>query len=403
VAASGAVTWFNFRWDVFVTDDVLARLGAGVDPALPANDLRPRLAPLVARLLNTTARCDIAPREYSPGERSLIALDLIRGPLDHALARSRRRTVPGYVTDAAGEVRRVTPVDRIAVNIASAAELDVLPGVSAATADRIVDQRAARPFWSLRDLEDRVDGIGPASAARIGEAVSFSLPVPERTTSLTDGLDADWRALVATRPALDPIDRLAQALQLLILQVQVDPDPVALDLPAGPIAAPEAPTHTVDGVEVLLGSRYRSAISALLNAAAARIDVCMFHIALTSPNHPTATLLDAVAAAQARGVAVRVLVDSDRKEDPYRSSVINAPAVRRLRTAGVPVRTDASDHLLHSKFLVVDEDTALVGSHNWSAGSYYQFDDLTLLLRGATLNAELRERFDQLWSGGTDV
>jgi phosphatidylserine/phosphatidylglycerophosphate/cardiolipin synthase-like enzyme len=99
-------------------------------------------------------------------------------------------------------------------------------------------------------------------------------------------------------------------------------------------------------------------------------------------------------------VAVRVLTDSDRVEDPYLSTVINGPAIAVLRGAGVPVRVDTPEALLHSKFLVIDDDLAVVGSHNWSAGSYFTFDDLSLALRSAALAAELAARFDGLWAGG---
>ena len=74
-------------------------------------------------------------------------------------------------------------------------------------------------------------------------------------------------------------------------------------------------------------------------------------------------------------------VDRDRDDDPYRSTVINAAAVAWLRDAGVAVRQDATETLLHSKFVVIDADLTLIGSHNWTAGSYFRFDDLTLAIR----------------------
>jgi competence protein ComEA len=53
------------------------------------------------------------------------------------------------------------PDMRIDVNTATAAELEVLPGIGPKLAGRIVADRAARgPFASIEDL-DRVPGIGP--------------------------------------------------------------------------------------------------------------------------------------------------------------------------------------------------------------------------------------------------
>jgi phosphatidylserine/phosphatidylglycerophosphate/cardiolipin synthase-like enzyme len=126
----------------------------------------------------------------------------------------------------------------------------------------------------------------------------------------------------------------------------------------------------------------------------------MFHIASPSETHPTRKLLDALGAARQRGVSVRVLMDQDRKTDPYLSTIINTPARKLLEAANVPVRFDTAERLLHSKFLVIDQTVAVIGSHNWSAGSFFNFDDLTLVISSPELAAELTQRFVRLWGTG---
>jgi competence ComEA-like helix-hairpin-helix protein len=65
------------------------------------------------------------------------------------------------------------PPPRVAVNTASAVELEALPGVGPVLAGRIVAEREARgPFRGVADLE-RVAGIGPATAARLAEHVEL--------------------------------------------------------------------------------------------------------------------------------------------------------------------------------------------------------------------------------------
>ena len=99
---------------------------------------------------------------------------------------------------------------------------------------------------------------------------------------------------------------------------------------------------------------------------------------------------------------MRVLVDSDRAEDPYLSTVINHAAIIELSAHGIPVRTDAPNELLHSKVVIVDE-VVLIGSHNWTAGSYFAFDDLTLAIRSSALAEDQLARFDALWNVAVDV
>ena len=72
------------------------------------------------------------------------------------------------VTDA-----RAAAVD---VNTASAAELEALPGIGAAKAAAIVEERQVRPFASIEDLE-RVRGIGPALVAELRPHITVA-PAP---------------------------------------------------------------------------------------------------------------------------------------------------------------------------------------------------------------------------------
>jgi competence protein ComEA len=73
------------------------------------------------------------------------------------------------------------PTGPIDVDRAGAAELDRLPGIGPALAERIIEDREANgPFGSVDGLQ-RVRGIGPALAARLAPLVTFSgLPRPPR-------------------------------------------------------------------------------------------------------------------------------------------------------------------------------------------------------------------------------
>jgi competence protein ComEA len=63
---------------------------------------------------------------------------------------------------------------RLDLDVATAAQLDSLPGVSPAMAKRIVAHRMQRgPFLNLQRLR-RVSGVGPSFIARIDSLVTFS-------------------------------------------------------------------------------------------------------------------------------------------------------------------------------------------------------------------------------------
>jgi competence protein ComEA len=66
------------------------------------------------------------------------------------------------------------PGGRVDVNTAGAAELERLPGIGPALAQRIVEWRAANgPFRAVEDLQ-RVPGIGAAKLERLRPVVSVS-------------------------------------------------------------------------------------------------------------------------------------------------------------------------------------------------------------------------------------
>lgn len=86
----------------------------------------------------------------------------------------RGRVVPGEASRARRPRRDdSTPLD---VNLASAAELEQLPGVGPALAARIVDVRQREgPFGSVDDLR-RVRGVGQATLERLRPRLAINTP-----------------------------------------------------------------------------------------------------------------------------------------------------------------------------------------------------------------------------------
>lgn len=396
---------YFFDWKAFVTDELLTRLGSLAGLSDPIATLRPQLEPLAAQLLAALGRRNVAPRVYSESERTTIALQMLEEAIRHVFAPSGRRTLPGYTVNAGAPAQPpiVTHFDRVPINRASVSEIDRLPGISTAIATHIVSQRRFGPFRSIKDLEVRVVGVGPVLSEQIRPSVTLDLPSIMIPINASGDFDLDWPMLLNRQVAPDPLTRVLQALELLLLQVRAHPQPAPVDLSDALHETAAGSLHQLEGIEVLFGSCYHTRVVELLTAAVSQIEISIFHIALPNPNHPTSQLLFAVKAAHERGVAVRVLVDSDRQEDPYLSTVINKPAVDYLRAAGVPVRQDAPDKLLHSKCVMIDDERLLIGSHNWTAGSYFQFDDLTLAIRSASMIAQQRQRFDAMWAAASDA
>jgi len=129
--------------------------------------------------------------------------------------------------------------------------------------------------------------------------------------------------------------------------------------------------------------------SVLADIAAARssIDVASFDFDIEPL---TAGLL----AAQRRGVAVRLIVDSENLLTPEVSEQTG-----RLQRAGVAVRFDRREPFMHNKFLVIDGTTTWLGSWNLTTNDTYRNNNNMLRLVSRQLAADYANEFAQMLAG----
>lgn len=93
-----------------------------------------------------------------------------------------------------------------------------------------------------------------------------------------------------------------------------------------------------------------------LQSAGQSIDIAMYNLSLDR-------VVAALIAAHKRGVTVRMVTDSDD---------INDKPIRQLINAGISVKGDQREGLMHHKFLVIDEQTVWTGSLNLTSLGAYQ-------------------------------
>ncbi len=324
---------------------------------------------------------------------------------------------------------------RLDLSEASSADLATLPGVGSGLAAGIV---ALREAGFLRKIEDlfAVPGLGPKKLAALRSRVYVSEPSRPGLLS-TAALDAFRRRptisayvdlLVATGgefvTAMDPsaapgpgagpgggeapVDSPASLRSAVLREVGRAVAAAAADPPPGgggrPITAEEAARlgrltrrarQLVGSAAVQIGTEwaglvngpaYRDLALRLINGAAEQIVVVMFFMTyVPGRDHPTNALVEGLVAARRRGVRVSVVLDLDRPEDVFGSRLVNEAAYRFLAAGGVDVTWDRPERLTHTKALIVDGRDVLVGSHNWTAGSFHAYDDKSLVVRSPAL------------------
>ena len=407
---------FHVDWSAVATDALLDELrraaGSGPEPKTAA------LRPVVATILRHCGGLPVTPENWSEARRTAVGRQLLHEALAASLRRvhGRRRPLPGCDLAAAKESgaepaleRRLVERPRVDVNRATAADLESLPVLGPALAERtIAERRVGGPFASASELADRISGVGESGARRLGLMLRFGslgeAQDGEPGPFFANDFAEDLKLFLHLQADVEPRERLSAALEALAACVAAKPHPAnrsgqaRQDLLDPAREDADWGSLPVQQVEVLEDEGYHTRVRKLLSTARDRIDLAMFFVAAPSPSHPSRQLLERLVEAKEAGVAVRVLLDRDREEDPYGSRIINADAIAFLSERGVPLRVDREDRLLHSKFVAVDKRIAVVGSHNWTAGSFFRYHDISLALTGPELAQALHDRFEKLWT-----
>jgi DNA uptake protein ComE-like DNA-binding protein len=395
------MTHYKTDWSTYPTDAALDRVNSIAGTTLSRDLLRP----VVATICRAAGGLPVTDAPHDDALRTATTLRLLAEASARLVSRSGQAPSTGYVREALAPggplAHELLPVERFDVNVATEADLEALPEIGTGLARRIIRERQnGGAFATLEELADRVTGVGPVAIDAIRYRVSVADPtvlLAERPALPT--LEANLGWLLARVSGDSPESQLMRVLDLVASTCSDTPHPSTAEHQPRrfDLASPSVDVNA-ECVALLADGHYYSALRDLMQQATTAIDVCLFHIAMPSDDHPTRDLLDALIQAHGSGRVVRVLMDADEPDDPYLSTVINAPARDYLQAAGVPVKFDQPDRLMHSKFVLIDRTWTVLGSHNWSAGSYFQFDDLSVAVKSPEFAARVTTRFDALWA-----
>ena len=103
--------------------------------------------------------------------------------------------------------------------------------------------------------------------------------------------------------------------------------------------------------------------------------------------------VEALVAAKRRGVDVRMLTDQERTQEVKQNTALQA-----LRLAGIPIRVNQHEGLMHLKQVVIDDEINASGSMNHtSSGNFYNDERLDIITdRGISVKA--RQQFLSMWN-----
>lgn len=141
-------------------------------------------------------------------------------------------------------------------------------------------------------------------------------------------------------------------------------------------------------VENILARDYFDVVRREMGKATSSISVCMYSFTLRPhlSDSPVFALAQSLKQAHDRGVRVEVLLDQniDFLEEGRGSGGWegkNAPAYAFLKAQGIPVGYDDAATYLHSKVVVIDSETVILGSSNWTDAALNRNEETNVLVR----------------------
>ncbi len=120
----------------------------------------------------------------------------------------------------------------------------------------------------------------------------------------------------------------------------------------------------------------------------ARHSIFVAVYAITAP-----PAVKALIAAKKRGVDVRVLTDRERLDDPKQRAALSA-----LRLAGIPVRINQHENLMHLKQVIVDDEINASGSMNHTTSGNRYNDERLDVIRDRAVSLRVRDKFLTMWN-----
>lgn len=139
-------------------------------------------------------------------------------------------------------------------------------------------------------------------------------------------------------------------------------------------------------MEVIIGSDYPKKIIPLIDSAKRNIDIVVYDWRWYADRlgHPVQQLNMAIVRAVQRGVIVR--------------AVINANIILGvLQSVGIRARQLPDRRTLHTKMMIVDGDTLVIGSHNFTRNAFASNIETSIIVTIPSEVTRLHEFFNNLY------
>jgi phosphatidylserine/phosphatidylglycerophosphate/cardiolipin synthase-like enzyme len=145
-------------------------------------------------------------------------------------------------------------------------------------------------------------------------------------------------------------------------------------------------TAHVDFAFTRAGQNPEGKLISVINSAHHSLDIAIY--SLTDPK-----IVQAILDAKHRGVIVRVITDKQEASSSYQSA-----ALRELLDAGIPIKENTHQGLMHLKVSIVDNQEVTTGSYNYTKSASEYNDEVFVVILNPNIAKTWDSEFNQMWN-----
>lgn len=139
-------------------------------------------------------------------------------------------------------------------------------------------------------------------------------------------------------------------------------------------------------MESIIGNEYPKKVIPLIDGAKFTINIIVYDWRWyqNDPGNPVQLFNQAIVRACRRGVKVRVIGNSE-------------DILKILRSVGCDARRVISKKLVHAKLIILDDQSVILGSHNFSQSAFTMNQEVSVFIPDFPATPRLVSYFNSLW------
>lgn len=139
-------------------------------------------------------------------------------------------------------------------------------------------------------------------------------------------------------------------------------------------------------MQVIIGSDYPKIVIPLIESAKRNVDIVIYDWRWYQDQigHPVQQFNDSIVRASKRGVLVRAVINS-------------ASNLELLKSVGIKARILKDRRTLHTKLIIIDDTTLIIGSHNFTRNAFGANIETSIVTNIEPENTRLRDFFNNIY------